>query len=201
MLVLTRRVKEETQIGDDYLMRVTYLNEKTKEVRIEIEHKGQGQPSVLLEPFNCITKVGPCKIKLIDVRGRQARFGFDAPKSINIRRTEVPNDPKRYVTAGGRAQGKTTSKLWLAANEVARCNQFTIQPFKNWKRIEFGNYNLVELEKDAMKLYQLPQESIDAFIDGEVTDCDSVVDEHGLQDLNDFLNDVIEEKFLNFSTS
>ena len=104
MLILTRRRTESTMVGDTKLT-VTYLNAKSKVVRIE-ELCSDGSefthnPDNFDRGFEMVTQ--DCYIEVIEVKGNQARLGFDAPPDINIVRTELLDRDLKQASARQRS--------------------------------------------------------------------------------------------------
>ena len=100
MLILTRRRTESTMV-DDTKLTVTYLNPKSKVVRIE-ELCSDGSefthnPDNFDKGFKMATQ--DCHVEVIEVKGNQVRLGFDAPKDINIVRTELLDRDLKQASA------------------------------------------------------------------------------------------------------
>ena len=93
MLILTRRRNERIKIGDNDYLNVIFLNSKSQEVIIEKTLDGVEQPLTTLNPFDCVTDIGECRVKMLDVKGNQVRLGFLAPPHIHIVRTELLDKP------------------------------------------------------------------------------------------------------------
>jgi len=93
MLVLSRRVKEKVKIGNVF-MTVLSINQKRQVAKVSFKYPDGDSETYQLTDYLPYVNIEVdqakiCRVEMINVPGNQVRLGFDAPKDVNIDRTEI----------------------------------------------------------------------------------------------------------------
>lgn len=91
MLILTRKPEQSivlTYGADAWVVTVVKVHRDQVRVTLRVETGTADSKSYTIQAPESIS-VGPMKVRLAEIRGRQVRLGFDGPRECRVMRSEI----------------------------------------------------------------------------------------------------------------